>query len=179
MTKHPMSRIAAVILFIAATGPAVAQANRTAQAAFVSASGAPIGTAALMQTPHGVRIALDLRGLPPGAHAFHVHKTGRCDVAAKFESAGPHFAPGRTSHGHEVASGPHAGDMINQFVGGDGRLRAEVLNADVTLRGGAASLFDADGSALMLHAGPDDYRSQPAGAAGGRIACAVVRRNVR
>jgi Cu-Zn family superoxide dismutase len=147
-----------------------------AKAAFVDAKGRQVGTAQLTQTPAGVLIELKLKGLPPGEKAFHIHETGACDVASGFKSAGEHYDPRGNRHGLHVAKGPHAGDMPNQFVRQDGVLRAHVLNTVVTLSPGEASLFDADGSALVLHAKPDDYRTQPAGNAGDRIACAVIER---
>ncbi len=156
-------------LFVPAAG--AAESVRTT---FVDAAGRKIGTAVLTQTSAGVLLELDLAGLPPGWKAFHVHATGRCDPASGFQSAGEHFAPRHGHHGLRAVKGPHAGDMPNQYVHRDGTLRAHVLNTLVTLAPSEASLLDADGSALVLHAKPDDYRSQPAGEAGDRIACAVL-----
>jgi Cu-Zn family superoxide dismutase len=112
----------------------------------------------------------------PVGHAFHIHEKGQCDAATSFESAGGHFAPLKHTHGYLSADGPHAGDMPNQFVGSDGALQLQVVNPNVTLGSGEGALFDADGSALVLHAKLDDYRSQPSGDAGDRIACAVIQR---
>ncbi|BBK44367.1 superoxide dismutase [Cu-Zn] [Allostella vacuolata] len=147
------------------------------QATFVDANGKNVGDATLAQTPHGVLITARISGLPPGEHGFHLHETGRCDAAGGFESAGGHYAPRGKAHGFKAEDGPHAGDMPNQFVGSDGWLRAHVLNARVSIGGGAAALLDADGSALVVHAGADDYGSQPSGKAGKRLACAVIRRS--
>lgn len=141
----------------------------------IDRDGRQIGTAVFQDTPNGLLVSVSAAGLPPGEHGFHIHETGRCDPAAGFSSAGGHFAPGGHQHGFEVPQGPHAGDMPNQFVGADGRLRAHVFNPAVTLGEGAGSLADADGSALVVHAGADDYHSQPSGDAGDRIACAVIR----
>ena len=165
----------------AAAQPAPAQpqlpsGTPQARATFVNAQGQQVGTAQLAQTAGGVLITIDVNGLPPGVHAFHVHEAGRCDGAGGFQSAGGHYNPGSRQHGFLMQGGGHAGDMPNQVVGQDGRLRAQVLNDRVTLGAGEATLFDADGSALVIHAGVDDYRSQPAGDAGGRIACAVIER---
>ncbi len=153
-----------------------AEAADTARATFMNAAGRKLGTATLTQTPAGVLIELDLSELPPGEKAFHIHATGACDGATGFKSAGEHFAPRQSRHGLRADRGPHAGDMPNQFVQRDGTLRAHVLSTLVTLEPGEATLFDNDGSTLVLHAKPDDYRSQPAGEAGDRIACAVVER---
>jgi Cu-Zn family superoxide dismutase len=157
--------------------PAAAQQQMPqARGNFINAQGQSVGTAALVQTPNGVLITLELRGLPPGLHAFHIHQTGRCDANGGFQTAGGHYNPGNHEHGYMVQGGAHAGDMPNQFVGPDGVLRTQVLNDKVTIGSGDTTLFDSDGSALVLHAQPDDYRSQPAGDAGGRIACAVIER---
>jgi superoxide dismutase, Cu-Zn family len=159
-----------------AISASVAYGADSASAAFVDGKGRKIGNATLMQTPNGVLIDIDLSGLPPGEHAFHIHQTGRCDAADGFKSAGDHFAARGHQHGFKVEGGPHAGDMMNQFVGEDGRLRAHVVNTRVSLRDAEASLFDQDGSALVVHAKADDYKSQPSGNAGDRIACAVIER---
>jgi Cu-Zn family superoxide dismutase len=160
---------------------AYAQAPQTVKATFHNAEGEAIGTATLTETPSGLLISLDLKGLPPGEHAFHIHEAGRCDVASGFESAGDHFGPGDRRHGFKDEHGPHAGDMPNQFIGADGVLKAEVFNPNVTLASGdaaqRAALFDSNGSALVIHASPDDYASQPSGDAGSRIACAVIEQS--
>jgi Cu-Zn family superoxide dismutase len=148
-----------------------------ANAAFVDANGKKLGTATLTQTPRGVLIVLDVSGIPPGEHGLHFHEVGKCEGATRFKSAGDHYAPqGRNEHGFHTTGGPHAGDMPNQFVGDDGKLRAHVLNERVTLMPGNVSLLDADGTALVIHAAADDYRTQPSGNSGDRIACAVIER---
>lgn len=158
---------------VAATTKPTADAS-TVNVTMIDAQGQAIGTAALRDTSGGVLIDLDIKGLSAGEKAFHIHQTGKCTPADKFVSAGGHFAPAKNPHGLMVAKGPHAGDMPNLFVKQDGAVRAQVLNSGVTLGKGKTSLADADGSALVIHAGPDDYKSQPAGDAGGRIACAVI-----
>lgn len=173
MTSRSAARRSLVAVALAACA-ACAFAQSRGQAAFVDRKGAPIGTATLVQTPAGVLIAMEVRGLPAGELAFHVHERGACEPDKGFETAGGHYNPRGQAHGYRADKGPHAGDMPNQVVPESGVLRAQVLNHMVTLDRGDATLFDADGSALVLHAKPDDYRSQPAGAAGDRIACAVV-----
>jgi Cu-Zn family superoxide dismutase len=156
-----------------ATQTAPAAAAPGARATLKDAQGKTLGEATLRESPAGVLVKLDLQGVPPGPHAFHIHTVGKCDPP-DFMTAGGHFNPTTMKHGLMAAGGPHAGDMPNLFVPADGKLSVEVLDANVTLAAGQKSLFDADGSALMLHAMADDYATDPAGAAGGRIACGVV-----
>jgi Cu-Zn family superoxide dismutase len=166
---------AAVIAPVAAHADNHGTASAPQSVAFVGAQGQTLGMASLEQTPAGVLISVTVSGIGEGEHAFHVHEKGLCDAAGGFTSAGGHFAPGGTAHGYRDAKGHHAGDMPNLFAGADGNVRAQVLNSAVRLSdAGEGALFDADGSALVIHAGADDYASQPAGAAGGRIACAVI-----
>ncbi|WP_395327063.1 superoxide dismutase family protein [Novosphingobium sp. BL-8H] len=157
---------------MAADAPAPIQAPIQAQV--VGLDGKALGTVTVQQTPAGVLVTTDLKGLPEGDHGFHFHEKGLCDPAAKFTTAGGHFTAGDPVHGLMSMGGPHGGDMPNQHVGPDGVLKAQVLNTGVTITPGAKSIVDADGAALVIHADPDDYTSQPAGNAGGRIACAVL-----
>lgn len=166
----------AVSLMMVATA-AHTQAPPTARARLVDRSGAPVGTATLRQTPDdGVLIRLDLDEVPPGVHAFHIHETGRCDPPS-FESAGDHYSPRGDAHGVLVPEGRHAGDLLNLYVPASGALTVEQLATEVSLLEDApGTLFDDDGSTLVIHADPDDYVTQPAGGAGERIACGVIRR---
>jgi superoxide dismutase, Cu-Zn family len=148
---------------------------KTATADVVDAKGASLGTVRFEQTPHGVLIKASLKGLPEGTHAFHIHETGKCE--APFKSAGGHFNPGHREHGILSAKGMHAGDMPNIEVPASGEAHFEVLNPHVSLEPGKPGfLFDADGSSLVIHAGVDDYKSNPAGNAGDRIACGVIQK---
>lgn len=131
----------------------------------------PIGTAQLNQLERGVQIVVAISGLPAGKHALHIHETGTCEPP--FESAGGHFNPGGAEHGWDNAAGPHAGDLPNIYVG-EGSLQVEFITEQVTLADGEASLFDDDGSAIVIHEGQDDYRTDPAGDARTRLACGVV-----
>jgi len=151
---------------------APALAVDTASAVLRDASGKEVGAATLTVTPSGVLISLDLTAVPPGEHGFHVHTTGKCEPP-DFKSAGPHFNPDQTKHGFMTPEGPHAGDLPNLHVPADGKLQVEVLEPNVTLSG-EAPLLDADGSALVIHAGADDYKTDPAGNSGNRIACGVI-----
>ena len=179
MTTRAISLAAAAAAAVIGGGTAAQIPHHGAQAEprhvpIVDRQGNRAGMAVFRSMPNGVLISVEARGLPPGEHGFHIHETGRCDASEGFSTAGGHFAPRGHDHGFEVANGPHAGDMPNQFVAADGTLRAHVFNDRVSLAGGESALEDADGSALMIHAGADDYSSQPSGDAGDRIACAVI-----
>jgi Cu-Zn family superoxide dismutase len=157
-------------LLVLATVSASAQ---NAKAALKNAEGKDVGSAALTQTPAGVLIKLSLKGVPAGERAFHIHGVGKCEPP--FTSAGGHFNPGKKKHGVMAAEGAHAGDMPNLHVPASGELVIEVLNAAVTLdKGKANSLFGPEGTSLIIHAGKDDYKADPTGDAGGRIACGVI-----
>jgi Cu-Zn family superoxide dismutase len=157
----------AAVTSAAAAGPMV-------HAEALDANGKSVGTVMLQDTPHGVLVTTDVNGLPAGEHGFHFHEKGMCDSKQKFTTAGAHFAAGRPQHGLMVAAGPHGGDMPNAVVGADGTFKSQLLNTGVTLKAGPKSLADADGSALVIHAKADDYKTQPSGDAGDRIVCAVV-----
>jgi Cu-Zn family superoxide dismutase len=143
-----------------------------ARAVLKDKDGKEVGKVELTDTPSGVLMRLNLDGVSPGDHAFHVHAVGKCEPP-DFKSAGPHFNPDETEHGLMNAEGPHAGDMPNLHVPDSGKLTVEVLNEMVTLDAEPA-LLDQDGSAIVVHAGADDYTTDPAGNAGDRIACGVV-----
>ena len=162
--------------FLCASAAASAQAPQQAVATFLNPQGQEIGTATLTQTTNGVLIDIDLSNIANGEHGFHIHETGTCDGADGFKSAGGHFEPAGHQHGYMAQRGPHAGDMPNQFSAAGGKLRAQVLNQNVTLAAGPTSVLDEDGSALVIHADPDDYSTQPTGNAGDRIACGVIEK---
>ena len=146
-----------------------------ATARLADASGRPVGRAVLLQEGGSVRILIDLTGVAPGTKAIHIHEVGRCDPPS-FESAGAHFNPTKAQHGTANPRGPHAGDLPNITVDATGRGHLELSATRVTLEKGSTSVFDADGSALILHEGADDLRTDPAGNSGARIACGVILR---
>jgi Cu-Zn family superoxide dismutase len=140
-----------------------------------NARGQAVGTASFWEDASGVRIITQVRGLPHGRHGFHLHAVGKCDPP-EFTTAGAHFNPGRKRHGLKGSQGPHAGDLPNLEVAADGSGRLEYVTKLVTLGSGPASLFDADGTALVIHANPDDDVTDPTGNSGGRIACGTLRK---
>lgn len=127
----------------------------------------------LTQLDTGVRLAVDAFGLSAGVHGVHVHAVGLCQ-APRFESAGPHWNPSDRQHGADNPAGQHMGDLPNIEIGEDGTGRLEVLIPGARLIGGDMPLIDADGVAVVIHASADDYRTDPSGNSGGRIACGVV-----
>jgi Cu-Zn family superoxide dismutase len=170
----PIARIfcSLSLIFAGCFAAAAAQAE-TAKASLKDATGKEVGRAELVQTPQGVLVKLSLKGAVPGDHAFHVHAVGKCEPP--FTSAGGHFNPGAKKHGIEAAEGAHAGDMPNLHIPASGELVIEIANPMISLvKGQPNSVFDADGSALVIHAAADDYKSDPTGNAGDRIACGVI-----
>jgi len=162
--------IASAIALVALSSTASAQSGK---ATLKDAGGKEVGSAQLSQTPHGVLVRMTLKGIPAGEHAFHIHQTGKCEPP--FTTAGGHFNPGNKKHGIMVGDGPHAGDMPNLHIPSDGNLAIEVVNAAVTLdKDKPNSLYKPEGTALIIHAGKDDYKTDPTGDAGGRIACGVI-----
>jgi Cu-Zn family superoxide dismutase len=161
-----------LIAMLACSTAAFAQDAATAKAELKDAKGAVVGQATLTDSPNGVLIHVVLTGMPAGPHAFHIHETGTCE--APFTSAGGHFNPGAKQHGMSNAAGMHAGDLPNVQVPADGALTFDVMARDVTLGAGANSLFKTGGTAIVMHAAGDDYKTNPAGAAGARIACGVI-----
>lgn len=149
--------------------------ERVAQAQLSFANGLPAGTAQLLANGDDLTLAVVATGLEPGEHGFHLHTTGQC-TAPGFTSAGGHLNPGGKEHGSMNPKGSHLGDMPNLAVG-----NSRSASAQVDLPGARdavlADIFDSDGTAVVIHAGPDDYRSDPAGDAGARVACGVLTRS--
>lgn len=160
----------AAALFVATLAMPASSAE-LANAQLKDSSGKAVGDADLTQTPAGVLIKLQLKGMKPGEHAFHIHAVGKCEPP--FTSAGGHWNPTNMQHGNQNPQGPHFGDMMNITVGPDSTAIVNESTPGGTLHG-TNPLLDADGAAVVVHAGLDDYKSDPAGNAGGRVACGVV-----
>lgn len=162
--------ITAALLTGLVAATAVAQTDGpAATAALFDQNGEPVGSVLLHRMPRGTLLHARLEGLPVGAHAFHVHETGICEPP--FDSAGGHYDPDDVAHGFASEDGAHAGDLPNIHIPASGRLEIEMYSTLLTIDD---ALFDDDGASIVIHEGPDDYASQPAGAAGPRVACGVI-----
>jgi superoxide dismutase, Cu-Zn family len=146
-----------------------------AHADIVNAQGQKIGTAKLVASHGGVRIDLDVKQLPPGMHGIHIHAVGKCE-GPDFKTAGGHFNPEMKKHGKDNPEGPHAGDLMNITAGSDGSVKTSLVAEHVTLGEGPNSLFHEGGTAIVIHEKEDDYKTDPAGNSGARIACGVIQK---
>ena len=169
-----VSFAAASSLFVS---PATAALKAKAIAHLTGLDGKPAGTVDFAGLNHGVLVTFDLHDLAPGGHGIHLHTSGNCDAKSGFTAAGPilSLAPGK-KHGFLAEGGPESGDLPNQFAGADGRLHASVVTNSFTLGNGKKSIFDRDGVSIIIDQRGDDYRTQPLGNAGNRIACGVIVR---
>jgi Cu-Zn family superoxide dismutase len=165
---------AAAVSLLAFSAHAATQQKAVAK--FVDINGRPAGTATFTNTRHGVLVDVKVTGLNEGVHGIHIHTSGNCDVKTRFTAAGPHFSFGPKEHGFMAAKGMHAGDLPNGYAAHDGTLEASFITNAFTLGNGKKSIFDKDGASIVVHAKADDYRSQPSGNTGDRVACGVIVR---
>lgn len=169
------------ILILGALYQTVPRENEVKKVDMINNQGDVMGSIKLSETKAGVLLSLDLEGLDPdGEHAIHIHETGKCTPLETFKDAGGHFNPKDKSHGMKHPTGQHAGDMPNLIPDSKGRINTSILNRFITLKNkdtkmGRATIYDEDGSSIMIHAGADDHMSQPSGAAGDRIMCGVIQ----
>lgn len=174
--KHSKMIAVAITLLLGYAGRGLASEADSIKVKMTNADRQEVGEVTLTQTPHGVLIRIDLpqktARIPAGTHAFHVHQVGKCEPP--FTSAGPHFNPQGKKHGFLDSGGGHAGDLPNIHVPENGALTVEFIAPQLSLKQGKNNLLDSDGSALVIHARQDDYKTDPAGEAGDRIACGVI-----
>lgn len=150
---------------------------RSYDAEIFNAAGDSLGTIKLEEQAKGIKMKLDLEGLPPGEHAMHIHETGTCEPP-DFKSAGNHYNPDEKDHGLLHPKGAHAGDLPNLIVEGDGKVKSEIMAPQVTLKEGKKnSLLTKNGTSIVIHEGKDDGMTQPAGDSGDRIACGTISKD--
>jgi Cu-Zn family superoxide dismutase len=165
--------VSGVLLLVVSTGAVTAQETE-ASAELQDGEGNTVGNAQITEGSGGTEIAVQARGLKPGEHGIHVHETGECGLP-EFDSAGKHFNPEKAEHGLKNPEGPHAGDLPNLTADKDGTATYETTTGQVSSLGGETYLFDADDSALVIHAKADDQTTDPAGDSGDRVACGIIK----
>jgi Cu-Zn family superoxide dismutase len=154
--------------------PAMAEPSAAPQTiALNGTDGRPVGTVTLSEDANGVTIKVDASAIAAGTHGVHLHEKGLCE-GPKFESAGAHWNPASKQHGRDNPMGAHLGDLANFDIGQAGAATTSFTVAGVTMSGATNALADADGTSLVVHAKADDYRTDPSGNSGDRVACAVL-----
>ena len=154
-------------------GTAPLLASPTKPVPLITGDGSEAGTVILEETTNDVIVTVAVSSLPPGVHGIHIHATGMCDVPL-FEAAGDHWNPTSRRHGKDNPQGPHLGDLLNIEVGPEGTGSARFLIPAAKLTEGPTAIMDADGASLVVHTNPDDYKTDPSGNSGSRMACAVI-----
>jgi superoxide dismutase, Cu-Zn family len=142
----------------------------------LNGDGDSLGKITLQEQAKGVKLFLDLKELPAGNHAIHIHDMGKCK-APDFKSAGKDFNPEKKKHGLLHPKGAHAGDLPNIIVGDDGTVKSELMAPNVTFKEGMTSLLTKEGTSIVIHEEKDDGMTQPEGDAGNRIACGEISKN--
>lgn len=168
-----MKTIILTVAALAIATPALAKST-TSKATIRDASGMMLGSAKAMDHNGQLMIDIDAKGMPPGIHGVHVHTAGKCE-GPKFESAGPHWNPTTKLHGRDNPQGAHHGDLPNIDVSAKGTAKLSFMVPGATLKG-PGGLLDADGATIVVHAKADDYKTDPSGNSGDRIACGVFAR---
>jgi superoxide dismutase, Cu-Zn family len=164
----PVALMVAVPLMVTAAAP-------SARAVLKNAEGKDIGTAKFSPAKGGVKVQVQVADLKPGKHGIHIHGAGKCEPP-DFNSSGGHFNPSAKHHGLRNPEGAHVGDMPNLTVGKNGKAKATFTAKGATLGEGKGSLFGPDGTALVIHADPDDEKTDPGGNSGARVACGVIEK---
>jgi len=171
-SKHVLFFLPALLCSTVAFGQG---APKSAHADIVNAQGQNIGSAKIVPAKKGIKIEVNVSQLPPGRHGIHIHAVGKCDGPA-FTTAGGHLNPDTKKHGKDNPEGPHAGDLLMIEVKADGTAKATLLDTMVTPGDGPNSVFHDGGTSIVIHEKEDDYKTDPAGNSGARIACGVIQK---